>query len=672
MSLIFLRIIALLLAMIHSWTIAFRPLFPHPSSKQPPYFEPASCMVDLPTGIENENVECGYLVVPELHNQPQGRTIRLAVIILKSRSTNPRPDPLVMLQGGPGGSTIETYTKRLLNSSRLLTTNRDIILFDQRGTLYSQPALTCPEILDLTIQTLNQDLSTEESLRLYEKVTLDCRERLLADGINLSAYNSFENAADVADLQAALNYPQINLYGVSYGSLLALHVMRFYPEGIRSVILDGVVPPQINFILEAPRTKDQAFTKLFEACIHDTSCNQNYPELEQVFFELVEQLNKIPARLTLVDSESGQEYPAILNGEGLINVLFQMLYVTEVIPAIPTTIYNIRAGKYDFLQRFLGWMVFDRSMSYGMYYSLLCAEDADFDPEQVVLDEIRPELAKYEKENAASFLKVCQGWKVNQLGTTADEPVSSDIPTLVLSGAFDPITPPNFANAAAITLSHSYSYVFPNTGHGAALTGECPDQIILEFLENPQKKPNSTCVSKLKPPEFFTPDRVVLIPSMGNLINLEDKSSFQILCFLAATLFLLTPWLIWPTLWFVQKVTRKPKLPIQKSGRLVKWLSLITGSVLLAFFITLSATAVRLAFENNYVIFFGLPVKYRPLFVIPPIATLITTIMFGVSIKTWFSRYGALGERIYYTALVFASLVCLIILASWQMLFVFL
>lgn len=670
MTNISLLIAASLLIMLHSWTTAFHPLFDNTSSKQPPYFEPASCMIELPAGLEDENVECGYLVVPEFHNQPQGRTIRLAVVILKSHSASPRPDPLVMLQGGPGGSTIETYTERLLNGGRLLT-NRDIILFDQRGTLYSQPALTCPEILDLTIQTLNQDLSTEESLRLYEKASLDCRERLLAGGINLSAYNSFENAADVIDLQAALDYPQINLYGVSYGTLLALHVMRLYPEGIRSVILDGVVPPQINFILEAPHTQDQAFTRLFEACAYDTNCNQNYPELEQVFFELVEQLNKTPANLTLVDYESGQEYPAILNGEGLINTLFQMLYVTEVIPAIPATIYDIRSEKYDFLQRFLGWIVFDRSMSYGMYYSLLCAEDADFDPEQVILDEVRPELARYEVENALSFLKICRDWKVNQLGETADEPVSSDIPTLILSGAFDPITPPDFANTAALTLSQSYSYVFPNTGHGAAMTGECPDRIILEFLENPHQKPSTTCVSELKPPEFFTPDRVVSIPSLGNLINLEGKSSFQILFFLAATLFLLTPWLIWPILWIVRQVSRKPKSPISGFERFLKWLSLITGPVLLAFFIALSIVAVRLAFENNYVIFFGLPVKYRPLFALPLFAALITMTMFVGSIKIWFSRYGSLGERLYYTALVLASLVCLIILASWQMLFVF-
>ena len=264
-----LRLATLMSLSVLSWMSVFSLPITGASSKQPPYFEPSVCMIDLPSGYEIEKrVECGYLVVPETHSQPQGKTIRLAVVILKSISSNPRPDPLIMMQGGPGGSTIYTYAERLLSGSRLLA-DRDIILFDQRGTLYSQPALTCPEIFDLTIQTLNQNLSTEESLRLYEKATLACRERLSASGINLSAYNSFENAADVADLRNALNYPEVNLYGVSYGTLLALHVMRFHPQGIRSVILDGVVPPQVNFLLEAPHTQDQAFTHLFEACAKD-------------------------------------------------------------------------------------------------------------------------------------------------------------------------------------------------------------------------------------------------------------------------------------------------------------------------------------------------------------------------------------------------------------------
>ncbi|MEJ5200805.1 MAG: alpha/beta hydrolase [Anaerolineales bacterium] len=664
------RLINLAVTIALSWIPVFPFVVTGTPSKQPPYFEPTACMIDLPAGYEGERVVCGYLVVPEIHSQPQGKTIRLAVIILKSISAHPRPDPLIMMQGGPGGSTIETYAERLLSGSRLLA-DRDIILFDQRGTLYSQPALTCPEIFELTIRTLNQNLSTQESLRLYEKAILACRERLITGGINLSAYNSFENAADVADLQAALNYPVINLYGVSYGTLLALHVMRFQPEGIRSVILDGVVPPQVNFILEAPRTQNQAFTHLFDACTQDENCNQNYPELEKVFFELVSKLDQTPAQITIKDDETGQEYLAVLNGEGLINTLFQMLYVTEAIPAIPATIYDIRAGKYDFLQRFLGWVTFDRSMSYGMYYSVLCAEDADFDPKQVRLEGVRPAIAKDEEISAASFISICKSWDIKELGKLVDEPVLSDVPTLILSGAIDPITPPDFGAIAAATLPQSYTFTFPNTGHGAALSGECPDKIILEFLENPQQPPIASCFAELQPPEFFTPQRVIPIPSLNRLINLEMGATIQIFFFLSATLFLLTPWGIWLLIWLARRITKPSTHPTPRLGYVLKWLSLLNGPAMLIFFTAITIITLYLAFDNNYVIFFGLPSKYRSLFLLPILVALLTIILLAGSIKVWISRYWTIWERIYFTALVLTSVVAVIILASWQMLFVF-
>ena len=664
-----LRLVTLMSLSVLSWMSVFSLPITGASSKQPPYFEPSVCMIDLPAGYEIEKrVKCGYLVVPEIHSQPQGKTIRLAVVILKSISANPRPDPLIMMQGGPGGSTIDTYAERLLSSSRLLA-DRDIILFDQRGTLYSQPALTCPEVFDLTIQTLNQNLSTEESLRLYEKTTLACRERLSANGINLSAYNSFENAADVADLRNALNYPAVNLYGVSYGTLLALHVMRFHPQGIRSVILDGVVPPQVNFILEAPHSKDQAFTHLFEACAKDKDCDQNYPELEKVFFELVARLDQAPAQITIRDHETGREYPAVLNGEGLINTLFQMLYVTEVIPAIPATIYDIRAGKYEFLQRFVGWMTFDRSMSYGMYYSILCAEDADFDPQQIRLQGVRPEIAKDEEVNATSFLTVCESWNTKELGELADAPVSSDIPTLILSGAFDPITPSDFGAIAATTLSRSYTFTFPNTGHGAALSDECADRIILEFLENPQQPPTASCFSKLQPPEFFTPQRVIPISSIGRLINLEKGAVTQILFVLLTTLFLLTPWGIWPLIWLVRRINKTAAQSVPRFGQFLKWLSLANGPLLIIFFTAVTFITLSLAFNNNYVIFFGLPAKYHLLFLLPILVALLTITLLVGNIKLWISRYWTVWERMYFTALVLVSIVAVIILATWQMLF---
>ncbi len=175
-----------------------------------PRFEPGSCPFDIPSALTQvRTVNCGYLVVPEFYEKPQGSTIRLGVAILKSRTGGSVPsDPLVMMQGGPGGSTLHDFPQILLTSN-LLRITRDIILFDQRGTLYSQPKLNCTEIQDLTLQTLDENLSDAENLRLTLQAMTACRSRLLKEGVDLAAYNTIESAGDVNSLRKALGYNQI-------------------------------------------------------------------------------------------------------------------------------------------------------------------------------------------------------------------------------------------------------------------------------------------------------------------------------------------------------------------------------------------------------------------------------------------------------------------------------
>ena len=266
-------------------------------------FAPTDCaaLVKLPFGrAPGADFECGYLKVPAQHSLPAGPTIELAVVILKSTSRSPQPDPLVMAQGGPGGSTIDTYAALLLDSP--LRAERDIVLFDQRGTLHSRPALMCPESIELTLRTLEQDLSSEEENRLSDEALLACHARLLREGVNLAAFDSIENAADVEALRVALGYNMINLYGVSYGTLLALHVLRDSPGGLRSVILDSVVPPQVNFLAQAARSENRALTEFFGACAADARCNAAFPDLERVFYEQVQQLDRTPARVPMTDA----------------------------------------------------------------------------------------------------------------------------------------------------------------------------------------------------------------------------------------------------------------------------------------------------------------------------------------------------------------------------------
>ncbi len=229
----------------------------------------------VPTQFD-ENTECGWLTVPAQHADPAGPTIELGVVVLKGNGESPQADPLVMAQGGPGGSTIDSYAGLMQDSP--LRRDRDIVLFDQRGTTHTKPALQCDELNQLTIDTAEQDLPDEEIDRLSMEAAQACRDRLTKAGADLSAFDSVENAADINALREALGYDQINFYGVSYGTLLGQHLMRDFPQILRSVILDAVAPAEGSFINESGRTEDRALTELFNACKADAKCNAAYPE----------------------------------------------------------------------------------------------------------------------------------------------------------------------------------------------------------------------------------------------------------------------------------------------------------------------------------------------------------------------------------------------------------
>lgn len=678
----------------------------HPSFQEPQKFQRTDCMVELPAGVVNgQDVICGYLTVPEEHANPAGPTIDLAVIIIKSQDPRTKPDPLVIAQGGPGGSTIDTYLEILLGDNNLRG-DRDIILFDQRGTLYSKPALICSEIDRLTIDTLDKDLSPEENSRLYRLALGECYKRLTNRGDNLSAFDSLENAADIESLRLALGYERINLYGVSYGTLLALHTMRLFPSGLRSVILDGVVPTQTNFIINVAQTENQAFTRLFEACQAVPDCNQNYPDLEKVFFEVVDQLNEKPALVKMTDPENGAVYDnVVINGDTFLSGAFQFMYSSDLIEALPRIIYDAKRGEFSILARIMSIFVLDRTTSYGMYYSVLCAEDADFTPAQQDLTGVRPEIVTVEENSPEDFLADCKVWNVETLDASVDEPVVSDIPTLVLSGGFDPITPPEYAQAAASSLSRSFNYVFPTGAHGQAFDSDCSDRIINQFLADPTSAPDASCIDLDARPRFYTPKTVVDLPFILEFINLQGSSPIIFLLLILALGFLWTSALVFPLAWLVGVAQKKPlpAVPSSAAGhpipenasaaepqislitapppvirrppllaRLSAWWPVLSALILTIFMIFLVASTVAMIAENDSRLFFGLPGEARPWFLLPILFALISLVMVIASIQSWIGKLGSIWRRIYYTLLMLDGLMIILLLAVLGLLTAFL
>lgn len=647
-----------------------------------PTFTTEACMFDLPIGVvEGQNVLCGYLTVPEEHSIPDGPIIQLAVVIIKNRGTDPKPDPLFMAQGGPGGSTIDTYAEHLLTRSRLLK-DRDIVLFDQRGTLYSDPDLFCEEYDRFILDTLEKDLPREESEQLEVEAVRACRQRLEEEHINLSAYDSLENAADINTLREALGYEQINLYGVSYGTLLALHTMRQHPEMLRSVILDAVVPPQTNFILESAHTIDRSFTRLFLACENDSHCNQSYPDLEKAFYDLVEMLDNTPASVPMTDPDSGITYQVVVDGEMFLSGLFLMLYATDLIPALPRMIYDARDGKFDFFSRIMELLLFDRTTSYGMYYTVMCAEDADFNPTDQDLNGVHPQIAEVERRMPAFFLELCRVWDVEPISPEIDQPVASEIPTLVLSGGFDPITPPAYGQAAADTLPNSFSYTFPAGGHGQAMEGPCQDSIILDFLDDPSSPPDGSCIQKINKPTFITRFNTLVIPNLITLLNLEENTGYESLVLFTCLSFLLTTVLVFPLAWAIRRLKSKTRRPApsihsispepQHSAldaplliKMAPWMATMVGPILLTFLSGLFIVAVEMVLKEDSRLFFGLTPLARGWFVLPILVALLSIGMLSAGLLAWARRHWKPWMRLYYTLLTLSAQICTMILLKW-------
>jgi pimeloyl-ACP methyl ester carboxylesterase len=470
-----------------------------PQSIGVPRFEKTDCWFKKPLG---RDVECGWLIVPEDHTKPDDKTIKLAVARFKSDADKPEPDPIVYLEGGPGGSPLRNAGLQFDVVFGPLATNRDVILFDQRGTGYSVPALDCPEIAQEKIDTLNQ--SFDRNVALEAPSAAKCRDRLAQEGVNLAAFNSAQSAADVAALRQALGYDQINLYGISYGTRLALTTMRDFPQGIRSVVIDGIVPLQADMYAQTPRNGAQALEAVFKACEANVSCNQTYPNLSQAFSELKAKLDKDPVKLE-VTLHSGEKKDVLLDGNRLVYALFMGLYQTSLVPSFPRLIYDVRDGSYDMLAGLISQIqgVY-ADISWGMNYSVECQEAAPF----ASLDALNTSISQNPEYAALAdkgTLQTCQLWKVPVSPAKENEAVTSDIPTLVLSGEFDPITPPVYGKQAAETLSKSFFFQLPKAGHGASATEDCPRNMAIAFFNNPAQKPDDACLSEMAKTSFVVP-----------------------------------------------------------------------------------------------------------------------------------------------------------------------
>ncbi len=298
------------------------------------------------------NVSCGSMQVPENWSEPTGRQIEISYVVLKSTNPNPKPDPILYLEGGPGGSAlmgIDAYAGEIFDDMR---EDRDIILFDQRGTQFSSP-LKCSfltvddlfglgsgsgsggEPVDLT-ESYDEDQLMQDARMAIGADTRRCVHEITAKGVDLRQYNSAASANDAVALMNALGYRTYNVYGISYGTRLALVMMRDHPNaGMRSVVLDSSFPPEIpgfeRFVTEA----HEVVMQLFSDCKLDPICNDAYPNLKERFKTLLRD-----AEVTPIQGTDGTTVTAV----DLVDVVTSISSYTASAAYIPLMISELEQG----------------------------------------------------------------------------------------------------------------------------------------------------------------------------------------------------------------------------------------------------------------------------------------------------------------------------------------
>jgi pimeloyl-ACP methyl ester carboxylesterase len=484
---------------------------PTPSASPTPEFIPVfrgtACPFDVPLGTR---VRCGVVRVPQDRTKNLTNLIELPVVLFQSSKAN--ADVIIYLQGGPGSEAIDWSLALFDDFVTPVLKEYDMLFFDPRGTGRTQPPLDCPELNPVFIDSYFQNRSEEETFKEFNAAWEKCHHRFIAQGIDPAAFNTTQSAADVRDIAAAMGYQKVNLLGISYGTRLGLTIMRDHPEIVRAAVLDSVVPMEAKMFNRRASDVEYALNMVFSNCAASPRCNGAYPGLEKVFYDLIERFSREPVTIKAYNRRTGFTQEVKVNGVDMVSAVVWGLHTSELVPVVPKAIFDIQNGDYTFLSYALGVPGGEyNTIGMGTYFATVCPEQVYAStPQEVDADLSRsPIVKKFALAglfgSSQRVFDLCQAWGGRAHEARDSEPVRANIPTLVISGQYDPTTPVTTGEMVAANLPDSHFYVIPGMGHGATVGNECSYQITMAFLNDPTRKPDSNCLDQEANFEFFLP-----------------------------------------------------------------------------------------------------------------------------------------------------------------------
>jgi len=474
----------------------------NPEKKVPAYTATFTPQANGPIKIkEGQNYVFGYLTVPQNRSQPNGPTIKLPVYIFKSRNPNPAPYPVLYTVGGPGYTTM---TNAPYMDYYAYLDDRDLILFEQRGTAYAQPALKCPEWAQAQALAAMPAYSPVQKDSIMQRAAATCKAQLSSQNIDLNAYNTEAIAADIEDLRKALNIEKLNLLTISYSTKIAQVMLRNYPESIRSVVMDSALPLEANYDVESVSNLVASFNALLDQCAGQAACAQAFPNLKARFFTWLQGLEQKPLMLTVPHPETGQEQLFALQGKDVLALLATSQ--TGQVPGVPLAVEQVLNGQYEGLTSQLAGLLTpgQSNVCMGMRLAVWCAEETPFVTQQSIDSAARQYAFARGLEPQVYSKGICQVWGVQAAPAAANQPVKSQVPVLFLNGQLDPETPPRWASAMLPNFPNGFQVVFPGWAHTVTTywSNPCGMQTANAFFNNPGQKPDLPCYNELQGAAF--------------------------------------------------------------------------------------------------------------------------------------------------------------------------
>ncbi len=465
---------------------------------------------------ELRTARCGRLTVPEDRRNPDGRTISLSVAIIKAASLKKHSDPIVWIAGGPGDDAIVEIPLALAGK---LNENRDVIFMSQRGTYTADPKLTCDPVDRWAAETMNMPYDAAATGHAYAVATRKCRQELAARTSDLGAYNTLESADDLEALRLALHVKKWNIYGISYGTDLALTYMRMHPRGIRSVGIDGVFPPSLAGGVASWRSAGEGINAVFKACEAQTPCHNRYGNMAGTFQQLVNQYEASPKTFNVKVAGHSGKVNVMISGGMLLQ--WAVSPGTHIAAKMPASIDALANGDPGPIASTWAAPKIDPAgigvLSNGLFNGVSCGEWVPSESEDTVVNAGRRAFPMFSLSiwknapNLPFMRQNCRVWNVPKVSSRVRDVTHNEIPTLVISAQYDAQTAASFGPYVARTLRNATVVTIPNVAHVAfgspsAAANACAYAIVRSFFDV-LNRVNTGCIKNVPPTKFVITPR---------------------------------------------------------------------------------------------------------------------------------------------------------------------